>query len=167
MSVRTPTPRQYLTTLTNGWRFTLPTTVRKAHGWEAGTRLIATLRGASLLLTAELKQNERPVSTDGNLARDFDGDESTVECYLGSGGKIVLPVSLRKRLGWAVGKRLVIVDEGDAVAVTLCCDAKRCESCSSISGVREIIHNVYLCSQCWNNYLREMHARLRLGKAKA
>ncbi|HHY45110.1 MAG TPA: AbrB/MazE/SpoVT family DNA-binding domain-containing protein [Firmicutes bacterium] len=168
MSLPATTPRQYLTTLTNGWRFTLPTSVRKAHGWDAGTKLLATLRGASLLFSTERQSTDRQASTDGNLARDFDGETlEPVECYLGSGGKIVLPVPLRKRLGWIVGKRLVIVDEGDAVAVTLCCDAKRCESCGSISGVREIIQNVFLCSQCWGNYLREMHAKLRLGRARA
>jgi bifunctional DNA-binding transcriptional regulator/antitoxin component of YhaV-PrlF toxin-antitoxin module len=168
MSLQATTPRQYLTTLTNGWRFTLPTSVRKAHGWDAGTKLIATIRGASLVFSTEPEPDEGHVSTHGNLARDF-GDEmlGPQECYLGSGGKIVLPAQLRRRLGWVVGKRLVIVDEGDGVSVTLCCDAKRCESCGSISGVREIIHNVFLCSQCWGNYLREMHAKLRLGRARA
>lgn len=149
MSLQATTPRQHLTTLTNGWRFTLPTSVRKAHGWDAGTKLLASIRGASLVFSTETQPDGPHTSTDGNLARDFDDEMlGPFECYLGSGGKIVLPVPLRRRLGWVVGKRLVIVDEGDVVSVTLCCDAKRCESCGSVSGVREIIHNVFLCSQC-------------------
>jgi bifunctional DNA-binding transcriptional regulator/antitoxin component of YhaV-PrlF toxin-antitoxin module len=168
MSLQATTPRQHLTTLTNGWRFTLPTSVRKAHGWDAGTKLLASIRGASLVFSTETQPDGPHTSTDGNLARDFDDEMlGPFECYLGSGGKIVLPVPLRRRLGWVVGKRLVIVDEGDVVSVTLCCDAKRCESCGSVSGVREIIHNVFLCSQCWGKYLREMHAKLRLGRARA
>ncbi|MGI6667488.1 MAG: hypothetical protein ACOX5Q_08610 [Bacillota bacterium] len=163
----TKTPRQHMSTLTNGWRFTLPTAIRKAHGWGAGTKLTAMIRGASLVFSTNPQVEDSHTSTNGNLAREF-GDEmfTPVECYLGSGGKIVLPGPIRRHLGWVVGKRLVIVDEGDAVAATLCCDAKRCESCRSISGVREVIQNVFLCSQCWGQYLREMNSKLRLGKVR-
>lgn len=165
MSPEAPMPRQHMSRLTNGWRFTLPTSVRKAHGWDTGTRLAATIRGASLVFRADPEVQSPYAPTNGNLAKEF-GDEmfGPVECYLGSGGKVVLPTALRRRLGWVVGKRLVIVDEGDAVAATLCCDAKRCESCGSVSGVREVIQNVFLCSQCWGKYLREMNAKLRLGR---
>lgn len=183
MSLPATEPRQHMSTLTNGWRFTLPTTVRKAHGWGTGARLIARQRGVSLVFSADIppllgaradetgnlnEAGSATMRTRGNLAENIgDGEFQPVECYLGSGGKIVLPVPLRKRLGWVIGKRLVIVDEADVVSVTLCCDAKKCESCAGVSGVREIIPNIYLCSQCWRKYLQSMNVKLKWGRVKA
>jgi bifunctional DNA-binding transcriptional regulator/antitoxin component of YhaV-PrlF toxin-antitoxin module len=172
MSALATEPRQHMSRLTNGWRFTLPTPIRRSRGWDTGTQLVARVRGASLILSSEGDPDEPDVSSEavlrGNLAKELDaGEISPSRCYLGAGGKIVLPADLRQYLGWVIGKQVVIVDEGDAVALTLCCDVKRCESCGGVSGVRQIIPNVYLCSQCWQKYLVQMNAKLKWGRAKA
>lgn len=138
MSALATQPRQYLSTLTNGWRFTLPTPIRQAKDWVEGLRLWARIKGLSLVLTPA----------------DNEDSESDTECYLGAGGKVVLPAALRRRLGWKIGGRLVIVDTDEGVSITLCCDFKKCRSCFSVSGVREVIPNLYLCSECWGKYLQ-------------
>lgn len=162
-------PRQHMSTLTNGWRFTLPTAIRRSRGWDSGTRLVGRPRGTSLILGTDGDSPLTASASDTNAQEaGVHSDEiSPVECYLGSGGKIVLPLPLRESLGWVIGKRLVIVDEGEAVAITLCCDAKRCESCGSVSGVREIIPKLYLCSQCWQTYLQAMNRKLKWSRPKA
>lgn len=199
MSLQATEPRQHMSTLTNGWRFTLPTPIRKLRGWDTGTRLLARIEGTTLVLSADdastkvaavgdidgsdglsaqsaVSMSDRPDRSDvsgsspmrtrGNLANGLDGSAiPTADCYLGSGGKVVLPVSLRSHLNWVIGKRLVIVDGGDGVEITSCCGMKRCRSCGSISGVREIVPNLHLCSQCWDKYLHAMNNKLKWGRA--
>lgn len=153
-----PASREFMSTLTGGWRFTLPARLRESTGWVEGTRLLATVAGQILVLTgppAESSGSEE--ATHASDARpDPSGSDAprdpSAECYLGAGGKIIVPATLRKALGWEPGKRLVVAEDNGGLLVSPCCSLKRCRSCGSTANVREIIPNVYLCADCWGKY---------------
>lgn len=132
--------RQYVSVLTGGWRFTLPMQVRRLHGWHEGLALAAFAAADSSMIVAKPGQREAA----GLQA----------ECYLGSGGKIVVPGGLREALGWAVGQRFAISAEDGAVLVAPCCSQRNCRSCGTVEGTREVIPGLYLCGTCWREYVR-------------
>ena len=133
--------RQYVRTITTGWRFTLPAQIRKIRGWDEGTVLRAGVAGDSLVL------NEA-------------GDQSAgMICYLGSGGKVVIPVQIRETLQWSLGERLAIRNEPHGVVLTACCRKDRCRPCGKGRDVSEVIENLFLCSECWNRYVQTIMAK--------
>lgn len=133
--------RQYVRTITTGWRFTLPAQIRKIRGWDEGTVLRADVAGDSLVL------NEA-------------GDQSAgMICYLGSGGKVVIPVQIRETLQWSLGERLAIRNEPHGVVLTACCRKDRCRPCGKGRDVSEVIENLFLCSECWNRYVQTIMAK--------
>lgn len=136
--------RTFMSTLTSGWRFTLPAAFREARGWEGGTRLLATAGGQLLEL------REVPAERTAGISQDV--HDKAVECYLGSGGKITVPAALRDTLRWVPGKRLRVTEDGDHLSVTPCCGLTRCRSCGSTVNVREVLPNVHLCADCWSKY---------------
>lgn len=152
MATALQTTRRIMSTLTSGWRFTLPATFRESKGWEEGTRLLATAVGQVL----ELRDMPKAQSEDQTAA----GSSTTAEvpavvvadCYLGAGGKIIVPAVLRETLGWVPGRRLAVVEEGDALTVSPCCGLARCRSCRSTVDVIEVLPNVHLCASCWGKY---------------
>lgn len=158
MATTIPENRTVMSTLTSGWRFTLPATFREAKGWEDGTRLLATAAGQILeLRDVNGAQGSRPsIEGSGMIPGNH-----TVECYLGAGGKIIVPAVLRDTLKWAPGKRLRVTEEGDFLTVSPCCGLTRCRACGSTIDVREILPNVHLCADCWGKYamgIRQKHA---------
>jgi len=134
--------RQYVRTITTGWRFTLPAQIRKIRGWDEGTVLRAGVAGDSLVLHEA-------------------GDQSAgmIICYLGSGGKVVIPVQIRETLQWSLGERLAIRNEPHGVVLTACCRKDRCRSCGKLRDVSEVIENLFLCSECWNRYAQTIMAK--------
>lgn len=152
-AVDMPSPaRHHMSTLGGDWRFTLPASLRQTHGWREGMRLCATASGQFMMLT-EAGGSGRRRSAGDCAGRVPDGDPSA-ECRVGAGGKLVVPASLRKPLRWEPGKRLVAQDKDGAVSISPCCSIRRCRSCGSVEGVREIIPNLYLCKECWGRYSR-------------
>lgn len=131
--------KQYVRTITSGWRVTLPAPIRKAKGWEAGTVVPARASRDWMLLYADTYE---PNQNDHYL-------------YLGAGGKIVIPREIRDETGWAIGERLSIKDEGDHVILSTCCERNRCRSCGTNRNVIEVIDNLFLCQDCWNRYLSQ------------
>lgn len=127
--------RQYVRTITTGWRFTLPAQIRKARGWNEGEVLTAELAGDSLVLS------------------EADGEPGELKCYLGSGGKIVIPAGIREALEWSLGERLAIKNEAHGVVLRACCRRDRCRSCGKLHNVSEVIDNLFLCAECWSRYV--------------
>ena len=151
-------PKAFMSTLTSGWRFTLPAAFREAKKWEEGTRLLATAAGQILELRDANGTVDASPSTEGS---GMSTANHTVECYLGAGGKIIVPAVLRGTLKWVPGKRLRVTEEGDFLTVSPCCGLTRCRSCGSTVDVREILPNVHLCADCWGKYamgIRQKHA---------
>ena len=146
-----------MSTLTGGWRFTLPARLRESTGWVEGTRLLARAAGQVLLLTGPAEPSSSEDASHA-LAGGLDPSGSgaprdpSAECYLGAGGKIIVPAALRKALNWEPGKRLVVTEDSGGLSISPCCSLKRCRSCGSTANVREIIPNVYLCADCWGKY---------------
>jgi len=132
--------KQYVRTITSGWRVTLPAPIRKAKGWETGTVVPARASRDWMLLYADTSYE--PNQYDHYL-------------YLGAGGKIVIPREIRDETGWAIGERLSIKDEGDHVILSTCCERNRCRSCGTNRNVIEVIDNLFLCQDCWNRYLSQ------------
>jgi len=156
-----PASRSFISTLTSGWRFTLPIVLREARGWVEGTHLIATAKGQVMILTELDGDNgsENPAlpsssQTDASseLAFTAVSPDIQAECYLGAGGKIIVPASLRKTLRWIPGKRLTVSYE-DAITVRPCCAEIRCRACGSTDNVREVLPNVFVCNDCWGKYM--------------
>ena len=139
--------KQYVRTITSGWRITLPAPIRRSKGWGRGTMLLAEASRDWLSLS-EL----RGTVTDGDCVKAKKGGHI---CYVGSGGKIVIQIEVRKDTGWAVGERLSIKEEGAEVILSACCQKHRCHSCGSSSNVTEVIDNLFLCKDCWNKYLSQ------------
>ncbi len=135
--------RQYVRTLTLGWRFTLPSEIRKVRNWRKGTLLEAEVQGDSIVLS-------QPGDSRGTQKDSEDGPR--VSCYLGAGGKMVVPSGAREIVSWEIGERLAIKDESHGVIVTPCCQKGRCRSCGDLYGVSEIIDNLFLCSKCFKSY---------------
>lgn len=140
-----------MSTLTGGWRFTLPAAFRGSKGWNEGTRLRATAAGQILeLRDAQANVDDAPQS-----------DDPVAECYLGAGGKIIVPAALRRVLRWVPGKRLIVTDDGVGLSISPRCALTRCRSCGSTIDVREILPKVHLCAGCWGEYamgVRQSHA---------
>jgi bifunctional DNA-binding transcriptional regulator/antitoxin component of YhaV-PrlF toxin-antitoxin module len=135
--------RQYVRTVTTGWRFTLPSQIREARGWDEGTVLRAQIAGESIILV------------------DAGGQSDEMICYLGSGGKIVIPAEVREKTGWSLGERIAIRNGSQGVVLTPCCRRDRCRSCGNLYDVSEVIDNLFLCTQCWNRYVEMAVARRR------
>ncbi|MGE5579733.1 MAG: hypothetical protein ACM3WU_06775 [Bacillota bacterium] len=152
MATAAPTTRRIMSTLTSGWRFTLPAVFREEKGWEEGTRLLASAVGQVL----ELRDMPKGESTDraakGSATTSGGSAVLAADCYLGAGGKIIVPAALRDTLSWIPGKRLAVVENGDALTVSPCCGLTRCRSCGSTVDVREVLPNVHLCADCWGKY---------------
>lgn len=137
-------------TLTAGWRITIPSKLRKARGWQEGSNLIASVVNSELLLTG---------------ADDYKLQEGLpVSCYLGSGGKLVIPLAARQNLKWEAGRKLAVTAFGKGLKVAECCDAIQCRSCGSTNGVKEVIPGLSLCSKCWSDYVVTARKR-RTGRA--
>ncbi len=134
--------RLYVSVLTGGWRFTVPAEIRKVHGWGEGLNLFASVSDDNSLLIGDVS----PESGEG------------VGCYLGSGGKMVVPRELRQTLSWKKGQRLAISSANGITCVTPCCPQKACRSCGSVKGVTEVIPGLYLCSECFRTYLARLKA---------
>lgn len=141
--------RQYVRTLTLGWRFTLPSRIRKARNWKDGTLLEAEVLDDSMILKG---LGDGPGHGSG-----LEGGPK-VSCYLGSGGKMVVPSGVRELVPWRIGERLAIKEEFHGVVVTPCCQKGRCRSCGELYGVSEVIDNLFLCSKCWNSYREKVRA---------
>lgn len=137
--------RQYVRTLTTGWRFTLPSQIRKARGWDDGTVLRADVAGDSVILS-EAGDRQGGMGSAEEIAGML--------CYLGSGGKMVIPANVREMTSWNLGERLAIKDEPEGVVLTACCQRNRCRSCGRLHGVAEVIDNLFLCSECWRRYVQ-------------
>ncbi len=136
--------KQHVCTLASGWRVTIPSALRRARGWHEGFHLIAKAAESELLLATP--------DASGYFDR-LPGNRAPVPCYLGFGGKIVVPAALRPALAWEVGERLAVSGAGPALAVVPCCHKGRCRSCGSIQKVKEIIPGLNLCSDCWQDYI--------------
>ncbi len=156
LAMEMPVSREFMSTLTGGWRFTLPTRLRESRAWAEGTHLLATAAGQILVLT----EPRRAMSPSADSP---DPPDPSAECYLGSGGKIIVPAPLRRTLKWEPGKRLVVVEDNEGLSVSPCCSLKRCRSCGSTANVREIIPNVYLCDDCWGKYAVGVRQNARWG----
>ena len=135
--------RQYVRTVTTGGRFTLPSQIREARGWDEGTVLRARIAG------------ERVILCDSRAQADV------IACYLGSGGMVVRPAELREKVGWSLGERVAIRNGPQGVVLTLCCRRDRCRSCGNLHSVTEVIDNLFLCSECWNRYVEMTAAKRR------
>ena len=141
--------KQYVRTVTSGWRVTLPAPIRKNKGWGRGTTLCA-----------EASRNWLSLSVPHNTSAGIDGICAETDCqicYVGSGGKIVIPVEVREKTGWVIGERLSVKEQGLEVILSTCCQKHRCHSCGSVSDVTEVIDNLFLCKDCWNKYLQKGH----------
>ncbi|MGI6627000.1 MAG: AbrB/MazE/SpoVT family DNA-binding domain-containing protein [Bacillota bacterium] len=139
--------KHHVRTLTTGWRFTVPAQVRKTLGWDQGTPLRATATNDRLVLS---RLEDVPLQASGDT-----GDNDAIICHLGSGGKIVVPVEVREKVGWQIGERLSVRNEPEGIVISACCQKNRCRSCGSLHNVTEVIKNLYLCSDCWSKYLLE------------
>lgn len=150
MATAAYTTKRIMSTLTSGWRFTLPAAYREAKGWQEGTRLLAVAVGQVL----ELREMPKGAGAGGAKTAPTGGGLPVLaaDCYLGAGGKIIVPAVLRESLSWVPGKRLAVVEDGDALTVSPCCGLTRCRSCRSTVDVLEIIPNVHLCADCWGKY---------------
>ncbi len=137
--------KRHVRTLTTGWRFTLPAQIRKERGWKAGTSLEAKIVNNSVILS-ESREKRNGINNHENTP--------PTSCYLGSGGKIVIPVEIRNAMPWVLGERLAIKDEPVGVVLTACCQKNRCRSCGALYGVQEVIENLFLCAKCRKQYLR-------------
>ena len=137
--------KQYVGTLTGGWRITIPSKLRKAHGWEEGSNLIATVSGTDLLLVSP---------DDYKLS-----DGLPVSCYLGAGGKLVIPSALRQTLKWEAGRKLAVTAVSKGLKVAECCDIIQCRSCGSTDMVKEVIPGLSLCAKCWSDYVAAVRKR--------
>jgi len=146
------TTKRIMSTLTSGWRFTLPAVFREAKGWEEGTRLLAAAVGQVLELRDMPKGAGAIGDSDGGAPTGGGSPVLAADCYLGAGGKIIVPAALRESLSWVPGKRLAVVEDGDALSVSPCCGLARCQSCRSTVDVLAIIPNVHLCADCWGKY---------------
>jgi bifunctional DNA-binding transcriptional regulator/antitoxin component of YhaV-PrlF toxin-antitoxin module len=133
--------RQYVRTLTNGWRFTLPSIVRRLLGWKEGETLVAQVEAGGLILS-------RPSSSHP--------DQEKTPIYLGKAGKVVLPTQTREVLGWDIGQRVAVTIHPDGVKVAPCCPKTKCRSCGSTHNVKEVIANLHLCQECWNKYVTKV-----------
>lgn len=141
--IKTEKPqKQYVRSLTTGWRFTLPSQIRKSRGWENGTVLQVDIDDDRISLSEASHEPGKEVQ---------DNNESV--CYLGSGGKIVVPAAVRQKTGWRLGERLSITEQPDGVEVAACCQKNRCRSCGELHRVIEVIDNLFLCQKCWQQYL--------------
>lgn len=136
--------KQHVRTLTTGWRLTLPAQLRRALGWEQGTMLRVTVTGDQLALSKGADVPQGSPASNSN---------SGSTCYIGSGGKIVIPSEVRESTGWQVGERLSVRNQGQEIVISPCCQKHRCRSCGSLHGVTEVIDNLFLCSDCWSRYL--------------
>ncbi len=145
--------KQYVCTLTAGWRITIPSVPRRSRGWREGSTLAARVADNELFLRV----------SEG----DVQGDNEA-PCYLGSGGKVVIPAPLRSLLGWNVGRKLAVSAAGSALRISPCCHERQCRSCGSPKNVKEIIQGLYLCSHCWSDYvvLARQRARTRRTQGK-
>ncbi len=140
--------KQHVRTLTAGWRLTLPAELRKTLGWEQGTMLRVKVTGGQMALSkAEDAAQASCISIDSNSAGST--------CYIGSGGKIVIPSKVREATDWQVGERLSVRNQGQGIAISPCCQKHRCRSCGALNGVTEVIGNLFLCSDCSSRYLME------------
>lgn len=148
ISRRSLETKQFVRTVTGGWRFTLPVGMRKALGWREGEVLAIRLQdsGLEIFATAEAAQSSGPRSESG--LKDY-----WLPVYLGSGGKIVVPVEMREKLGWEIGQRLAVRMENQVVSASPCCPRIKCRSCGKEKKVKEVIQNLYLCEDCWANYV--------------
>ncbi|QUL97830.1 MAG: AbrB/MazE/SpoVT family DNA-binding domain-containing protein [Candidatus Fermentithermobacillus carboniphilus] len=170
VEVSIPERRQYVRTLTTGWRFTIPTPIRQRRGWNEGSVLRVMASGPKLIFSDWEGSSEvadataHPGTGYGEPVRNLaklSGSSPDVHrekqmeasCYVGSGGKVVVPRELRKATGWAIGERLSIKEDEEGVSVAPCCPKKRCRSCGSTVGVREVIPNLYLCVACLEKYV--------------
>jgi bifunctional DNA-binding transcriptional regulator/antitoxin component of YhaV-PrlF toxin-antitoxin module len=142
MSATIPSARRLMSTLTTGWRFTLPAELREVKGWDEGTHLMATAMGQIMEI--------RTIPPDGIPGQT--SSDPMVECYLGAGGKIIVPAAIRPTLRWIPGKRIAVTEDGDALTITPCCGLTRCRSCGSTVNVREVIPHVHLCEECWSKF---------------
>lgn len=156
-----PASREFMSTLAAGWRFTLPARLREAKGWDEGSYLAATASDGMLVISEDAGPG-----LDSGSGLDS-GPGSRIPVRLGSGGKVIVPVALRPALQWEVGKRLVVVDDDGDLSIAPCCGVKRCRSCGSIAGVREVIPNLYLCADCWEKYSRAVRSRPVQVKARS
>ena len=175
-STRVASGREEMSTLSRGWRFTIPASLREALNWEEGARLDAFALGRTLLLTIGRSTSgegraeggpisgEQPHSEEVSSGRALGGLGAPVaaaQCRMTEDGKVTVPRSIREALRWEIGKHLVLTlaeDVKDGLKVTPCCAIKRCSSCGGTDQVIEVIPNIYLCRSCWAGY-RE---RLRL-----
>lgn len=148
--ISTEAPKHYVRALTSGWRFTLPAHIRKKHGFREGTLLKLYPSGSVLVI-----EGADPAG-DGKKHPE-EGPWATA--YLGAGGKVVIPSEIREVLGWSIGERLSIADDERGAKVTTCCPRHRCRSCGRLTGVREIIPNLYLCEECLKTYSLKIKAR--------
>jgi bifunctional DNA-binding transcriptional regulator/antitoxin component of YhaV-PrlF toxin-antitoxin module len=146
VAIQPVSSKQYVCTLTVGWRITIPSMLRRAQGWHQGSTLVARAERQDLFLRAA--QGDIP----GN---------NEVPCYLGSGGKVVIPTSLRSVLGWPVGGKLAVSATDALLKVSPCCHERRCRSCGATKNVGEIIQGLYLCSHCWRDYVVLARQRAR------
>ncbi len=151
MAVMVADAKQYVCTLTTGWRFTLPSSVRLPRGWGDGSVLKALAKPPELYVVGK---GETPAeSLSGGPSQD---------CYLGAGGKVVVPASLREVLDWSIGRKLAVTSAGNAVRVAPCCHPKQCRSCGESAGVKEIIPGLHLCPDCWTKYVTDVKRAARL-----
>ncbi len=186
MAVETELPKQHVCTLTTGWRFTLPSSVRRPRGWVSGDVLRATAVAPILYITGEGEPlpgeigeaglslppdpeavGDIPMDVVPEITLPGDLAAASQDCYLGSGGKVVVPAGLRKLLGWTIGRRLAVTSAGNAVRVAPCCHTMQCRSCGSIESVTEVIPGLRLCSECWNKYVAEAKRRSRAAGVPA
>jgi bifunctional DNA-binding transcriptional regulator/antitoxin component of YhaV-PrlF toxin-antitoxin module len=151
MAVRLTEAKQYVCTLTTGWRFTLPSSLRTPRGWSDGLVLTGVAQGSELYLIEK-----------GEEVPDILADATAQDCYLGSGGKLVVPASLRSALKWSIGRKLAVTSALGAIKVAPCCHARQCRSCGEVQGVKEIISGLYLCPDCWSKYVTEKRRDARL-----
>jgi len=159
MAVLSEVPRQYVRTLTSGWRFTLPAYIRKERVWEEGTLLDVSLEGSSLVIRDEGHGGQNTGAGKDQGRDGKGGDAHSISCYLGAGGKMVIPAEIRSATGWSVGERLSIRNDERGVIISPCCPRHRCRSCGSVVGVREVIPNLYLCTSCWDNYVSTVNGQ--------
>ena len=60
-------------------------------------------------------------------------------------GRIVVPIELRKTLGWTVGTRVEIQMDGDRVVLKK--SGSRCPFCSSVTELKDV-KGVRVCQSC-------------------
>lgn len=62
-------------------------------------------------------------------------------------GRLVIPIQIRRRLGWAQKTRLEIFVDEEARAVTLRAYARGCRICGEMEGL-VTVEGLSLCPQC-------------------